>query len=112
MNLVNLFVVLDPKIQELIALGVTALVSFLLLQLAALFPALAAYLGQYKVGIITFLTGVVVQLVQAQLDKIPATYDSIVLIVMQLIIEVAIVLLGFSLYRKKQLKGHTALLPS
>lgn len=112
MQLVNLFVQLDPKLQELIALGVTALVSFLLLQLARIYPALAEYLGQYKVGIVTWLTGLVVQVVQAYLDKVPANWEQVAVLVMQLIVEVAVVLMGFALYRRAKLKGHAALLPS
>jgi hypothetical protein len=103
------FVQLDPKLQELLALGATAVVSFLILQLAAISPVLAEYLGQYKTGIVTWVTGLVVQLVQAQLDKIPASWEAVAVVVMQLIVEVAVVLLGFSLWRKAQLKGAAAL---
>lgn len=104
-----LFVQLDPRLQELIALLVTAVVSFLILQLAAIVPALSEYLGQYKAGIVVWLTGLVTQLVQAQLDKIPASWESVAIVVMQLIVEVAIVLFSFFLYRKSQLKGSNAL---
>ena len=110
MDFINAFVQLDPRLQELIALGVSAVVSFLILQLVAVVPALADYLGQYKVGIVTWLTGLAVQLVQAQLNKIPVTWESVAVVVMQLIVEVSIVLLGFSLYRSKQWKGSEALL--
>ena len=111
-TLSNFAVQLDPKVQELIALAITALVSYLLLQLASLYPELAAYLGQYKVAIITWLTALVVQLIQAVLDKVPATWDNIALLVMQLIVEVVIVLTGFMVIRRKKLKGHNALRPS
>lgn len=103
------FVQLDPRLQELVALGATAVVSFLILQIAAIYPALAEYIGQYKAGIVTWITGLVVQLVQAQLDKVPATWDSIVALVMQLIVEVAAVLFGFALWRRLQWKGSRAL---
>lgn len=103
---------LDPKLQELIALGITALVSYLILQLANLYPALAEYLGQYKVAIVTWLTGLVVQLLQAALDKVPVTWDAVAVLAMQLIAQVIIVLLGFALIRRKQAKGYKALLPS
>lgn len=112
MELLNSFVQLDPDIQNLIALGVTALFSFLLLQLANLYPALAAYLGQYKVAIVTWLTGLIVNLIQNVLNGLPATWDTVLVVAMRLIVEVAIVLIGFAVYRKSQLKGSAALLPS
>lgn len=104
-----LLVQLDPRLQEIVALLVTAVVSFLILQLATIVPDLAAYLGQYKVGIVTWLTGIVVQLVQAQLDRIPLEWEGVALVVMQLIVEVVLVLFAFALYRRRQLKGHIAL---
>lgn len=111
-SILNYAVQLDPKLQELIALGITAIVSYLLLQLANISPILAAYLGQYKVAIITWLTGLVVQLIQAGLDKIPVTWDSVVVLVMQLIASVVVILIGFAYMRRKQVKGYKALLPS
>ena len=107
--MLSFLVQLDPKIQEFVALGLTFVVSFLLLQLANYFPALAEYLGQYKVAIVTWLTGLVVQLVQAQLDKIPASYDSLVTLVMQLVVEVIIVLTTFYFIRQAKVKGYLAL---
>lgn len=103
------FVQLDPLLQDAIALLVTAVVSFLILQLTAVVPALAEYLGAYKVGIVTWLTGLVVQLIQAQLDQIPASWETVAIVVMQLIVEVVLVLFGFSFYRKSQMKGSAAL---
>ncbi len=73
MNLIGLYVTLDPALQTFIGLLITVAVSFLLLQLAKLYPPLADYLGQYKVGITTWLTGGAVQLIQAQLDKLAAS---------------------------------------
>lgn len=109
MDFLGFLVQLDPRLQELIALGVTVVVSFLFLQIANVLPWLAEYLGQYKTGIVVWLTGVVVQLVQAQLDRIPESWDSIVALVMQLIIEVIMVLVGFALYRRAKIKGYQAL---
>jgi hypothetical protein len=103
------FVQLDPRLQGLFTLGFTAVVSFLILQLAAISPVLAEYIGQYKVGIVTWLTGLAVQLVQAQLDKIPVTWETVATVAMQLIVEVALVLLSFALWRRVQFKGHRAL---
>jgi hypothetical protein len=106
------FVQLDPALQEGIALVVTFVVSYLLLQLAALSPILAAYLGQYKVGIIVWVTGLAVQLIQAELNKIPANWDEVVFLVMKLLAEVLLVLFGFAAIRSKKVKGYQALLPS
>ena len=103
--MLNFLVQLDPKLQELIALGVTALVSFLLLKLADLYPPLAEYIGQYKAGIITWLTGLIVQLAQAGLNKIPETWDNVAALAMQLLANVIIVLFGFSLLRRKGVKA-------
>lgn len=107
--MLSFLVQLDPKIQEFVALGLTLVFSFLILQVASFSPALAEYLGQYKVAIVTWFTGLVVQLIQAQIDKIPATYDSLVTLVMQLIVEVIIVLTTFYFIRRAKVKGYLAL---
>lgn len=104
------FVPLSPALQDLIVLAVTALVSFLLLQIAAAVPWLAEYLGQYKTGIITWLSGLIFTLLQAGLNQIPATWDAVVSLVMQLIVEVALVLLAFAGWRKLKAPGARALL--
>lgn len=107
--MLDFLVQLDPKLQELIALGVTFVISWLFLQLANKLPWLAEYLGQYKVGIVTWLTGLIVQLVQAQLDKVPATWDGVLVLVMQLIAEVVAILITFAFYRRSKIKGYQAL---
>lgn len=94
--LATAYVQIDPALQNLIALAVTALVSFLLLQLTNTLPWLAEYLGQYKVGIVTWLTALVIQLVQAGLDQIPMEWDAVASVAMKLIVEVVVVLLGFA----------------
>lgn len=101
----SLYVQLDPNLQALITLVVTALVSFLILKLAALYPPLADYIGQYKAGIVTWLSGLVFNLLQAQLDKIPATWDNVAALVMKLIVEVAVVLGFFSYLHSRGVKG-------
>jgi len=103
------FVEVSPALQNLILLGVTALVSFLLLQIAAALPWLADYLGQYKDGIIVWIVGLLVQLLNAQLQKIPATWDEVVSLVMQLIVTVAAVLLAFLGWKKIKAPGAKAL---
>ena len=109
MNLLTYFVQLDPRLQEFIGLGITLVVSYLLLQLAQLVPALADYLGQYKTGIVVWLTSIAVQLIQAKLNQIPANWDEVVYLVMKLIVEVVVVLLGFAVLRHYRVKGHQAL---
>jgi len=99
------FVVLDPDIQNLIVFGLTALVSFLLLQLAAIYPPLADYIGQYKAGIVTWLAGLVFNLLQNYLNQIPESWDAVAALVMRLIVEVAAVLLGFALLRKRGVRN-------
>jgi putative flippase GtrA len=105
----SMYVTLDPQLAEWIGFAATAIVSFLILQVANTLPWLGEYLGQHRVGITVWLTGVLVQLAQAQLDRIPESFDSIVALVMQLIGQVIIVMVGFALYRKAQAKGHEAL---
>jgi hypothetical protein len=109
MDLVTNFVQLNPGLQELIVIGITALVSFLLLQLAALSPALADYIGQYKTGIVVWLSGLVFQLLQNQLNNVPANWEAVAGLVMQLIVAVAAVLLGFAGLRRAQVRGAAAL---
>lgn len=108
--LVQTFVPLDPALQQFILLGVTAVVSFLLLQLASYLPWLADYLGQYKAGIITWLTGLIVQLANAGLNQIPASWDEVVKLAMQLLAQVIAILIAFALWRKAKLRGSAALM--
>lgn len=104
----SFFVQLDPRLQDLITLLLTGTVSYALLQLAAIFPALAEYLGQYKAGIVTFLTGLVVNLLQNVLNRIPENWDTVTALVMQLIVEVIIVLTAFTVLRKRGAKALQA----
>ena len=96
------FVQLDPRIQQLIALGVTFVVALAINYFTVSLPWLAEYLGQHRVAVITWLTGVIVQIIQAQLDKVPSTWDSVLVLVMQLIVEVSVVLIGFAYLAKKR----------
>jgi hypothetical protein len=96
---------LDPGLQSLITTGLTFVVGYLVLQLAALYPPLADYIGQYKVGIVTWLSGLVFNLLQNQLNQIPATWDAVAVLAMRLIVEVAAVLLAFSFMRARNVKG-------
>jgi len=107
--MVNFYVALDPRLQEFVGLGVLFVVSYLLLQIAKVFPALAEYLGQYKTGIVVWLTGVAVQLIQLQLNRIPENWDEVVFAAMKLLVEVIVVLTTFALIRKYKVKGYQAL---
>jgi hypothetical protein len=103
------FVQLDPSLRFLLETGITFVFAFLLLQVAARWPALAEYIGQYKAGIITWLSSIAVQLIQAQLNKIPLEWESVTALVMKLIVEVVVVLAGFAVVRRAQFKGFRAL---
>ena len=101
----SFLVQLDPGLQNLIVFGLTALVSFLVLQLAAVYPPLAEYIGQYKAGIVTWLSGLVFNLLQNMLNQVPESWDAVAGLVMRLIVEVAAVLLGFALLRNRGVRG-------
>ena len=101
----SFLVQLDPGLQNLIVFGLTALVSFLVLQLAAVYPPLAEYIGQYKAGIVTWLSGLVFNLLQNMLNQVPESWDAVAALVMRLIVEVAAVLLGFALLRKRGVRA-------
>jgi hypothetical protein len=101
----SFFVQLDPALQVFVELAVTFVVSFLFLQVASLSPALAEYLGQYKASIVLWGVGIAVQLIQAQLNRIPANWDEVAFIAMKLLAEVTLVLLGFRNLRKVGYRG-------
>lgn len=103
------FVEVSPALQDLILFGITALVSFLLLQLANVSPMLAKYFGEYKNAIIVWLVGLIVQLLNAGLQKIPATWDEVTSLVMQLIVSVVAVLLAFAGWKRLNAPGASAL---
>ena len=104
-GILTFLVQLDPRLQTLIAFLVTGAVSYAILYLASFSPALAAFLGQYKAGIVTFFTGLIVNLIQNILNNIPERWDTVAALVMTLIVEVAVVLFGFSLLRKRGAKA-------
>jgi len=102
------FVKLDPALANWITIGATLLVGLLLVQLSNI-PALkwlADYLGQYRLAVSAWLAGIIVQFLQAGLlDKIPAMWDNVVTIVMQLIVAVIVTLYGFRLLGDRGVKG-------
>ena len=103
------FVEVSPALQDLILFGITALVSFVFLQLANAVPWLAEYLGQYKNAIVVWLVGLIVQLLNAGLQQIPATWDAVVSLVMQLIVTVVGILLAFAGWKRLNAPGASAL---
>jgi hypothetical protein len=105
----SMYVTLDPQLAEWIGLAATAIVAFLILQVANTLPWLGEYLGQHRVGITVWLTGILVQLTQSYLDRIPETFDSIVVLVMQLIVQVVVVFVTFAALKRAQVKGSQAL---
>ena len=105
----GLYAQLDPQLAEYIGLAVQFVVAFLILQVTKTLPWLGEYLGQHRVGITVWLTGVLVQLAQAYLDRIPESLDSLVVLVMQLIVQVIVVIVTFAVLRKAQVKGYEAL---
>lgn len=109
MNLVNWFVQLNPALQPFIELGITLVFSFLVLQVAKVIPALSEYLGQYKVAIVTWLTGIAVQLLQSVLNKIPLNWEEVAFAAQKLFVEVLLVLFAFAAIRHFKVKGYQAL---
>ena len=103
----SFFVQLDPNLQTVITFGLTALVTFLLVALGntGTFKWLADYLGQYKAGIVAWLSGLVFNLLQNVLNQVPQTWDSVMLLVMKLIVEVAVVLFGIQLLKARKFKA-------
>ena len=104
----GVLVKLDPALANWVAIGVTFLIGVALAYLLGV-PALkwlADYLGQYRLAVSAWLAGVIVQFIQAGiLDKIPAMWDNVVTIVMQLIVAVIVTLYGFRLLRDRKVKG-------
>lgn len=95
------FVQLDSGLQSLIVVALTFVVSFLILKVAAIYPPLGEYLGQYKAAIVTWLAGLVFNLLQAQLDNIPVSWEGVAALAMKLIVEVFAVLLSVTFLRSK-----------
>lgn len=102
------FVQLDPALANWITIGATLLVGFLLVKLSNIpvLKWLADYLGQYRVAVAAWLAGIIVQFVQAGiLDKIPAMWDNVVTIVMQLLVAVFVTLYGFRRLADRGVRG-------
>ncbi len=101
------FIQTPADIQALIAVAVTFVVSFLLLKLVEV-PALkwlADYLGQYKVQIVTWATGILVALIDGVLLNVPVAWEPVLVIVFQLIVAVAAVFGVFGFLSNRGVKG-------
>jgi hypothetical protein len=105
----SLYVQLDPTLAEWIGVAVQFVFGWLILQVSNTIPWLGDYIGQHRVGITVWLTGVLVQLAQAYLNRIPESLDSVVVLVMQLIVQVVVIFVGFAVLKRAQIKGHQAL---
>ena len=88
------FVQFPAELQALIAVLVTFVISYLLVQVANAWPWLGQQLGQYKQQIIVWFTGVIVSLIQGWLNLIPVEWEPVAVLACQLIVAVFAVL-GF-----------------
>lgn len=101
---------LDPALAEWIVIGSTVLVGIVIAK-ASEIPFVAKLLEyfkveQYRLAISAWLAGLIIEFVQAGiLDRIPAMWDNVVPIVMQLIVAVIVTLYGFRLLVDRQVKG-------
>jgi uncharacterized protein YacL len=101
------FVSTPPDIQALITIGVTFVVSFLLLKLLEV-PALkwlADYLGQYKTQIVTWAVGLIVAALDGVLLNVPLAWEPVVVIAFQLIVAVAAVFGVFGFLSNRGVSG-------
>lgn len=105
--MIQSFIQTPADIQALITVGVTFVVSFLLLKLVDV-PALkwlADYLGQYKVQIVTWAVGLIVAALDGLLTQIPLAWEPVTVIVFQLIVAVAAVFGVFDFLSKRGVRG-------
>ena len=101
------FLTTPPEIQQLILIAVTVLVSFVILQIAAV-PSLkwlADYLGANKTAIVTWAVALIVQFIDVQLTGIPAQWEPVALAVGQLIVAVAAALGLFNYLSYRGVRG-------
>jgi hypothetical protein len=99
------FIALPNELQALIGVGITLVVSFLLVQVANVWPALGKYLGNYKQEIIVWFSGIVFTLIQGWLDQIPAAWEPVAILVFQLIVAVFAVLGFFKFLANRGVKS-------
>ena len=103
--MIQAFVQLPDPLQAAILALVTFVVGFVFTQIANAIPWLGSFLGQYQVEISMAVAGALVTVVQNLLNAIPAQYDNIVTIVLQLLIAVLASLGFFQLFAKAGVRG-------
>lgn len=101
----NTLVSLPPEIQLALGALVTFVVTFLLNQIALLWPWLADYLGQYKDVIITAVSAALVAWISNLLNLIPAQYEPIVNAALVLVVAI-LALFGLPFVTFKYFKKH------
>lgn len=99
------FVVLPDPIKVAITALITFAVGWVFTQIAKAVPWLANFLGQYVDEISIAIAGGVVLAIQNFLNTIPAQYDDIVSLVLQLIIAVLAALGLFKVLQKAKAPG-------
>ena len=102
------FVSLPDPLQASILALVTFVVGFLFTQIANASPWLGAFLGQYKVEISMAVSGALVTVVQNLLNAIPAQYDNVVTIALQLLIAVLASFGFFKFFEARNVRGFRA----
>lgn len=106
--MVQTFVQLPDPLQAAIFALVTFVVGFVLTQISSKVPWLGSFFGQYKVEISMAISGALVTLAQNLLNAIPAQYDDIVSLFLQLLIAVLASLGLFNFLAKRNVKGFRA----
>lgn len=103
--MIQSFVQLPDPLQAAIFALVTFVVGFVFTQLSNAIPWLGSFFGQYKVEISMAISGALVTLVQNLLNAIPAQYDNVVSLALQLLIAVLASLGLFNFLTKKNVRG-------
>ena len=101
------FLTTPPEIQQLIVIGVTLFLSFVILQIAAV-PSLkwlADYLGQNKAAIVTWAVALIVQFIDAQLTGVPAQWEPVAVALFQVVVAVAAALGIFNYLSNRGVRG-------
>jgi hypothetical protein len=106
--MIQSFVQFPDPLQAAILALVTFVVGFLFTQIANALPWLGAFLGQYKVEISMAVSGALVTVIQNLLNAIPAQYDNVVTIALQLLIAVLASFGFFKFFEARGARGFRA----
>jgi ABC-type Fe3+ transport system substrate-binding protein len=98
----NLVQLPDPIVLAILS-GVTLLLGLILTQLAKALPWLAAFLGQYVDEVAVAVAGVVVTYLNNLLAQIPANWEGVATIALQLVVAILAALGALYQYRKARL---------